>query len=68
MTVFEIVFNVVAGSVALASLLFLRHILNTFGRDPINDPELVEKFCREAPCERLKEVMSPAEDSQPPTG
>ena len=58
MTAFEIAFNVVAGSVTLASLLYLRHILRTFGRDPTNDPELVEKFCREAPYKRLKQVMS----------
>lgn len=61
MTAFEIVFNIVAGSVTLASLLYLCHILRTFGRDPTNNPELVEKFCREAPYERLKEVMSPPE-------
>lgn len=43
--------------VTLASLAVLRHLLQTAGRDFVDDPALAEEFRREAPYHLLKEVL-----------
>lgn len=46
-------------AVTFASLMVLRHVLKTAGRDFDNDPALAEKFRRDAPYELLQEVLRP---------
>lgn len=45
--------------VTLGGLLFLRHLVRTSGSDPECDPERVERFLRDAPYERLRDITTP---------
>ena len=49
MTGFEIAFNVIMPIITIGCVLYMRHILQTCGRDRIDDPELVRRFRETAP-------------------
>ncbi len=46
-------------AVTLISLVVLRHVLKTAGRDFDDDPALAEQFRRDAPYHLLREIMTP---------
>lgn len=54
MTGFEIAFSACVSLITAATLLYLRHLVRTSGNDPIDDPELVNKFIETAPYHLLE--------------
>ncbi|GAA6190998.1 hypothetical protein [Phaeobacter sp. NW0010-22] len=49
MTTFEIAFDCAALVITLVSVLYMRYLVKTYADDPVDDPELVQRFIEAAP-------------------
>lgn len=58
MTIWEIALIVASAGATIALLLFVRHLLKTYGRDRLNDPELVRRLRDTAPYHLLEDLYA----------
>ncbi|MEP2532700.1 hypothetical protein [Shimia sp.] len=64
MTLFEIAFLIVCILMTAVTVAYFTWLVWTRGRDPVDDPKLVEKFRETAPYQKLDHVLDPSEDEK----
>jgi len=62
MTWFETAFLIVSTLMTAVAVIYLIWLVRKHDRDPVDDPELIERFHETAPFEKLDQVLDPPED------
>lgn len=62
MTLFETAFLIVCMLLTAVAVVYFTWLVWTRGRDPVDDPKLVERFHETAPFEKLDQVLDPPKD------
>lgn len=62
MTGVEITILIVCFLMTAVAVIYLAWLVHTRGRDPVDDPKLVERFHQTAPFEKLDHILASPKD------